>query len=215
MSSQTYLERAPELKEDVLAKVVLIPLAKRLAQRATAVAKRTIEGVSKLVPYESVQEDLSRVGRPQASQLDVTASQSTLAVNGQPLSPVRPPQQASAASSGLVPQTAASQSVSTLPESDPTQPPLGSIFCSSSPSVVTVTFSSSSPTWQSQQWAPSSLGSKSHAPPSASGSVSRGSQDPPPQQPRAGRNRNRAPAETGRKAGAPRQSQPRGGARSV
>ena len=48
---------APEITDDVLARVVLIPLAKRAAQRLQAVARASVEGVSQLVLHRSSEED--------------------------------------------------------------------------------------------------------------------------------------------------------------
>ena len=55
---------APELKDDVLARVVLIPLAKRTAMRARSVARATLEGVSELFPDRSCVEERTATAEP-------------------------------------------------------------------------------------------------------------------------------------------------------
>lgn len=41
---------APEMTDDVIARATLLPLAVQLAKRARRVARKTLEGVSQLIP---------------------------------------------------------------------------------------------------------------------------------------------------------------------
>ena len=70
---------APEITDDVLARVVLIPLAKRAAQRLQAVARASVEGVSQLVLHRSADED--------SVTAQAVAANPSLATAGQPEAP--------------------------------------------------------------------------------------------------------------------------------